>query len=164
MLASAGVWVAWRLGTPNYHGPAETIEAVLVDQPNPAFRPGSLAFSTLGVQSGTRIEIMYNRVRAAGPASLRPFILAHVLVHEITHVLEGVERHSDAGLMKARWDADDFRQMGTAPLKFAGEDLHLIQAWAYRAATKAVRDRSAAATVLCEAHASATSASSAPLR
>jgi hypothetical protein len=120
------------LGTPNYHGPAEVIEAALVEQPNPAFRPGSLAFSTLGVKSGTRIEILYNRVREAGPASLRPFILAHVLVHEITHVLEGEHRHADTGVMKAHWDPADFRQMDTSPLPFAAEDIHLIQDWAER--------------------------------
>jgi hypothetical protein len=28
-------------------------------------------------------------------------VMAHVLVHEITHVLEGISRHSSTGIMKA---------------------------------------------------------------
>jgi hypothetical protein len=103
-----------------------------VDQQDPAFRPGSLAFSTLGAQGGTRIQVFYNRVVEAAPAQLRPFILAHVLEHEITHVLEGVSRHSETGVMKARWDTGDYRQMSRAPLPFAAEDIRLIQDWKVR--------------------------------
>ncbi len=132
MLANAGITVDFRLGTPDRRELAEVVEAVLVDQQDPEFRPGSLAFSALGAKTGMRIEVFYNRVRASGPAILAPFILAHVLVHEITHVLEGVERHSDAGVMKASWNADDFRQMARSPLPFAAEDIHLIQAWTER--------------------------------
>ena len=32
-----------------------------------------------------------------------PSVLAHVLVHEITHVLEGIDRHSATGIMKAHF-------------------------------------------------------------
>ena len=38
-------------------------------------------------------------------------LLAHVLVHEITHVLEGVDRHTGQGVMKARWTEDDLALM-----------------------------------------------------
>ena len=131
MLASVGISVAWRLGTPNYDGRAEVIEAVLGERTAEDFRPGSLAFATLGLQAGTRIEILYDRVQASGPAVATPSILAHVLVHEITHVLEGVSRHSESGVMKAHWDADDFRHMHSR-LRFAAEDIQLIHAWTER--------------------------------
>jgi hypothetical protein len=55
-----------------------------------------------------------------------PSVLAHVLVHEVTHVLEGVSRHSATGIMKARWDDNDFSEMDYKPLPFAPEDIDLI--------------------------------------
>jgi hypothetical protein len=57
-----------------------------------------------------------------------PSVLAHVLVHEITHVLEGIDRHSATGIMKARWDDNDFSEMEYQPLPFAQEDIDLIYA------------------------------------
>jgi len=38
-------------------------------------------------------------------------VLAHVLVHEVTHILQGIPRHSESGVMKAQWDSNDFAQM-----------------------------------------------------
>jgi hypothetical protein len=55
-----------------------------------------------------------------------PSVLAHVLVHEITHVLEGIDRHSATGIMKDRWDDNDYFQMRRKPLRFAPEDVTLI--------------------------------------
>ena len=52
--------------------------------------------------------------------------VAHVLVHEITHVIEGVTRHSASGIMKARWDTRDYFDMRRKPLSFAQEDVNLI--------------------------------------
>jgi hypothetical protein len=43
-----------------------------------------------------------------------------VLVHEVSHILEGVSRHSDSGVMKARWTGNDFA------LGFAQMDVELI--------------------------------------
>ena len=54
-------------------------------------------------------------------------VLAHVLVHEITHILQGLSRHSESGVMKARWDSQDFAQMSWKPLPFTAEDVDLIQ-------------------------------------
>jgi len=53
-------------------------------------------------------------------------VLASVLVHEITHVLEGVSRHSSTGIRKARWDYRDYFEMSRRPLPFAQEDVNLI--------------------------------------
>jgi len=55
-----------------------------------------------------------------------PSVLAHVLVHEITHVIEGIDRHSATGIMKDRWDDNDYFQMRRKPLPFAQEDVNLI--------------------------------------
>jgi len=62
----------------------------------------------------------------AGEAWLAPALLAHVLVHEITHILEGVARHSETGIMKANWTLRDYYDMQTKTLQFASEDVELI--------------------------------------
>jgi hypothetical protein len=55
-----------------------------------------------------------------------PCLLAHVLVHEITHLLEGIDRHSESGVMKAHWSSDDTLEMAWKPLAFTEEDKYLI--------------------------------------
>ena len=59
--------------------------------------------------------------------NLFPMLLAHVLVHEMTHILQGVSRHSETGVMKAHWDESDFGQMRIKALPFTEADIHLIQ-------------------------------------
>ena len=129
MLAGAGISTQWTIGQPSHTGQAEVIEAIITDQPDDSFRPGALAYATLGLESGVRIEIFYNRIRMHGHESEIPAILAHVLVHEITHILEGCNRHSGSGIMKAHWDANDWRSLRRSPLPFADEDLQRIHSW-----------------------------------
>jgi hypothetical protein len=52
-------------------------------------------------------------------------LLAHVMTHEITHVLEGINRHSETGMMKGQWTETDYRAMA-AGLRFAPVDVALI--------------------------------------
>lgn len=49
------------------------------------------------------------------------------MVHEITHVLEGINRHSEEGVMKAIWSAKDYERMRDHPLPFAPVDVDLIR-------------------------------------
>jgi len=133
MLESVGVTLMWRRGTPVTQGDDEVIEAVLVETAPPDFKPDALAFAIIGAASGTRIEVFYDRVLSCGPPDVVPSILAHVLVHEITHILEGVGRHSDHGVMKAHWDAGDIGRMRRL-LPFAPEDIALIHDWRRAAA------------------------------
>jgi hypothetical protein len=130
MLASVGIAVVFRLGKSNYQGTAEVIEAAVINRRDVTAKPGVLGVTDLGVRSGTRVEIFYNRIRAGGGDSQAASVLAHVLVHEITHVLEGVKRHSETGIMKAHWEAKDWRAIRCAPLPFADDDIRLIHAWA----------------------------------
>ncbi len=55
-------------------------------------------------------------------------VMAVVLAHEITHVLEGINRHSvtATGIMKARWDNHDNLEIGRQTLAFAQDDIELI--------------------------------------
>jgi hypothetical protein len=52
---------------------------------------------------------------------------AHVLVHEIVHILERTDHHADSGVMKAQWNPDDYAHMMQSPLGFTEEDLQLIR-------------------------------------
>lgn len=132
MLAGAGVSVRFRAGATGNDGGAEVIEAEVLDWASQTLRPGCLGFSTLGLRKGARITILFNRVASSGPPLAVPSILAHVLVHEITHVLQGVSRHSPTGVMKALWSAEDFQQMHHSTLPFAEVDVRLIREWKIR--------------------------------
>jgi len=71
--------------------------------------------------------VFYDRINHLVGGDLRtPALLAHVLVHEITHVLEGVDRHSETGVMKALWTEADYVQMRAKPLPFTDWDIQLI--------------------------------------
>ncbi len=77
---------------------------------------------------GARITVFYaelHEVMRCRPRS-EPTVLAHVLVHELTHVLQGVARHSEAGVMQAHWTPPDFNAMEQGPLEFAAEDADLV--------------------------------------
>jgi hypothetical protein len=43
-----------------------------------------------------------------------PSILGRVVAHEITHLLLGSQSHSEIGLMKGQWNADDLRTVNSA--------------------------------------------------
>jgi hypothetical protein len=75
---------------------------------------------------GTHIEVFYGRIDCCVNPKLVRFLLAHVLVHEITHTLEGLRVHSDSGIMKARWDADECLHLESKPLTFTAADIDLI--------------------------------------
>jgi hypothetical protein len=53
-------------------------------------------------------------------------LLAHVIAHEIAHVLEGIDRHCAEGVMKAVWSERDYERMRRGPLPFAPEDVDLM--------------------------------------
>jgi hypothetical protein len=119
MFASVGVRIDWRKGQPAASGQALILE--LRDDTPAAERPGALAYTK--PFEGIHIAVFWDRIahrRAPDP------LLAHVMVHEITHLLEGVCRHSENGVMKAQWTEDDIIMMPTRQLTFAAEDVDLI--------------------------------------
>jgi hypothetical protein len=120
MFANAGVRINWRVGRPN--GEAITVE--MSDIPS-SYHPGALAFAL--PYQGFHITVFYDRIHKKFTPDLQPALLAHVLVHEITHVLQGVDRHSETGVMKAHWTTADYAQMLAKPLPFTDWDVELIQ-------------------------------------
>jgi hypothetical protein len=93
--------------------------------PTAAVHPGALAYARLGE---ARIEVFFDRVLKNAAPMVAPNLLGHVLAHEIGHVLEGIDRHSEEGIMKAHWTADDYERMYPQPMRFAPEDVALIRA------------------------------------
>jgi hypothetical protein len=86
-------------------------------------------FTTLSIPAAqpydrAAIQVFYDRIQYAKAPGR---VLAHVLVHEITHVLQGIARHSSTGIMKASWDRDDFDRMRYTTLPFTEEDIALIR-------------------------------------
>lgn len=104
--------------------PAAALRITVQGVTAPDERPGALAYST--PYEGRHIVIFYDRVLDRVEASRVRALMGHVIAHEIGHVLEGVIRHSDSGIMKEHWSADDFQQMVWKPLPFAPEDVMLI--------------------------------------
>jgi len=128
MFKSAGVAVEWRsAGMGACRKPQQT-QTIVLDfaTSTPASQyPGALAYAL--PYEGIHIVLMLDRIqkKAAGPAQVPP-LLAHVMTHEITHILQGIARHSETGVMKALWDSHDFLQMTKEPLAFTPEDIALL--------------------------------------
>src|SRR5208283_4172134 len=90
--------------------------------------PNALASALPFGKDGVTINVMYGRIlKAAQRSSEQPAILAHVLAHEIAHVLQGTSRHSETGVMKAQWNGHDYDAMEQHPLEFTPFDVNLIQ-------------------------------------
>ena len=120
MFAAIGVKLDWRC-------PKSGQWAIVIslNAGTPANRkPGELAHTS--PKEGTHIVIFSDCVREVRPDKFS-VVLAHVMVHEVTHILQGICRHSTSGLMKARWDDYDFLQMAWTPLPFTKHDIDLIQ-------------------------------------
>ena len=91
------------------------------------FHPGALGYATPYAQTGTLIHVLVDRLRVPMSKPLAAALLGHVLAHELAHVLEASTHHSEAGVMKARWDNRDLEQMSIRPLSFSAEDTASIQ-------------------------------------
>jgi hypothetical protein len=90
--------------------------------------PGALAYAVPYGTSETGIHVFIDRVLKGVPAGEAGDLLRYVMAHEITHVLQGVARHSAEGIMKAHWDEHDRREMAFRRLPFAAIDTELIRA------------------------------------
>ena len=96
MFVSTGVRIVWRLGGAADLRPGRDRAIVVrLATDTPAnYLPGVLAYAL--PYQGNQIAVLYNRVEQ---------------VQEITHILQGINRHSDSGVMKAHWDRDDYMAM-----------------------------------------------------
>src|SRR5260370_30619151 len=103
IFAGIGVELGWSKVTMDGPSGIRRIAARLEIASGPNDRPDALAYATVGLEADRKIHVFIDRVAAMVPESSLGTLLGHVLAHEITHVLEGVPRHSGSGRMKARW-------------------------------------------------------------
>jgi hypothetical protein len=125
LLCPAGVQIRWHRGEPNSQNPdfGRLILVQIVSGVPDGKRPETLAFAQ--AYEGVHLTILYDRVSQIMPESPQ-IVLGYVLAHEITHLLEGISRHSDTGIMKAGWNRADIFAMRRGRLVLSSEDLDLI--------------------------------------
>ncbi len=128
MFAPAGVTVEWRSkknAACRGVKQANTLEIGFMTNTPTDHHPGALAYAQ---PQSAKIVVMIDRIdHSVNNLNQRSAVLAHVMTHEIAHLLEGVSRHSETGIMKAHWDPRDFDLMTYRPLPFAPEDIDLIR-------------------------------------
>jgi hypothetical protein len=126
MFAKAGVHIQWRTDRPKLDEPNPPILLDITSNTPATLKPGALAYAL--VYEGVHIKVFWDRVQESAKCNpgLAHKLLAHVMVHEITHVLQRINRHSADGVMKARWTQRDILQMGRKPLPFEGDDIWWI--------------------------------------
>jgi hypothetical protein len=101
---------------------------------------GAMAYAMPFAASGTVIHVFMDRVAGSNGVALTTILLAHVMVHEITHVIEKTGEHSPDGVMKAHWERADVEQMKCAPLQFAEKDVEQIHIALARYSTAALTE------------------------
>jgi hypothetical protein len=122
MFTAIGVAIRWR-----HPGHTCPVEAIVIDQATDTpkdYLSGALGYAL--PYEGTHIRIFYDRLIQFVTRERAPPILAHIMVHEIAHILQGTDRHSRGGVMKARWDREDYWRMPGNPLEFTEYDVLLI--------------------------------------
>ncbi len=133
LFSDAGIALKWYDGAPRAGAGPEVIGITVEPEAPREFdtrdKNNALAAALPYGTGPVRIQVFYDRLTAyAGTCGASASIVAgHVLAHEIGHVLEGVARHSESGLMRARWSTDDLWRMTHFELRFATEDRILIR-------------------------------------
>jgi hypothetical protein len=122
LFARIGVRIDWRELRSCPDG-ENALRVSLSYKTPPDQRPGALAYALPYERS--HIVLFYDRIQKSDPDLVKQG-LAYVLVHEVTHMLEGITRHSKTGIMKAQWDREDHFEIALGRLQFAPEDVDLI--------------------------------------
>src|SRR5579884_2420583 len=121
MFRNVNVDLHWQTGRPT----ADAVVVEITTKTCPSLHPGALAYAE--PFEGEHIRVFYDRVENMAGEQLAPRLLAHVFVHEITHILEGLDRHSPTGVMKAHWTDEDVAGMARRSLSFDAADVELIK-------------------------------------
>jgi hypothetical protein len=120
-----GIEIEWRIGNPGPSVEGLPLVLTITDNTPDDYHRGALAdaypFERI------HIQILYDRVLASTPLRITPLVLAHVMAHEIAHMLQAVNRHSRSGMMKANWSHEDYLTMQRGELRFEPFDIQLIQ-------------------------------------
>jgi hypothetical protein len=122
MFAEAGVRIDWRVG--NQLQGERAITVSMAAHTPAGYLPGAMASAQ--AYEGVHITVVWDRIEHPARPAPAAVVLAHVLVHEITHILQGIDRHSESGIMKAAWTHSDYASMAWKPLPFTPHDILLM--------------------------------------
>jgi hypothetical protein len=134
----AGVGIAWLNCSPSK---AEADQSPICSQACPYGQfvlrivsdvPPGLEKGCLGVafnQTGIFASIFYKRVEEVAKEGIADHsqILGHGMAHELGHLLLDLRGHSNFGIMRGRWDAQDLRSAAMGALLFTPTECVLIQ-------------------------------------
>lgn len=117
-------------------GPADLAVRVL---PNALPQASRSALGMAGTSRGEAIAFIFYDRMVALRTNTRPLppIVGRVLAHEITHLLLPPESHSELGLMRAHWTADDVRFGSSACIGLPAASVELVEEEAGRRASRA---------------------------
>jgi hypothetical protein len=121
MFAAIGISLEWAKRKPAGKSSQPPIIIELVTATPENFKPDALAYAL--PYEGSHITVFVDRIEGMRTPDK---VLAHVMVHEITHLLQGFSGHSATGVMKERWTSGDFSGMRWRPLPFTPLDIELI--------------------------------------
>jgi hypothetical protein len=124
LLKRAGIRLEWRNSERPCLAGGGIVVTVLFATPNHE-HPGALAYAL--PYEHTHIFLLYDRILEAIRRPGVPSLMGYVLAHELGHMLQGVARHSTAGIMKAHWNYLDYTDIQLGHLDFTAADVALIR-------------------------------------
>ena len=124
LFLSAGVKLEWHGELSDCKGRPDAMVVSFRAMTPKTFHPAALAYAY--PYEGVHIEVFYGRIAQADPGLL-PSLMANVIVHEMTHILQGIDRHSASGVMKALWTSSDYTLMKRGLLRFTAMDVEMIR-------------------------------------
>ena len=143
----AGVGIAWLNCS---RSTAEIDQSPMCSQPSPPGQfvlrivsdvPPGFENAWLGVafnETGIYASIFYKRVEEVAKEGIADHsqILGHGMAHELGHLLLDLRGHSNFGIMRGRWDAQDLRSAAMGALLFTPGEGALIRGAANRRISK----------------------------
>jgi hypothetical protein len=126
IFAAIGIDIEWLTYRRNHPSelPSDAVVVMLKTNTPPGLLPGAVGYAL--PFEGTHVQVFYDRIQADVEQRKVPILTAHVLAHEVTHIIERTDSHS-TGVMKARWDSNDYSAMMYGPLSFSAADVMLIR-------------------------------------
>lgn len=129
IFSQIGVNLTWQGGSSECgQSPRTTVKVRWARRAPAKLPPGTLATSRPFESSESLITIyevplqqFLNRY-----ANARDVVLSYVLAHELAHLMQGLDHHSDSGIMKANWSHGEYYRMLSRNLTFTAEDVELI--------------------------------------
>jgi len=135
MFSQIGVNLTWHTGTSDCDRlPGQSVGTAFKirwAEHAPCTSPaGTLASARPFGASGTSVTIYEAPLQRflSKYANAPELVLAYVLAHELAHVMQRLDHHSDSGILKTNWSYREYYKMLSGTLTFTAQDADLIRA------------------------------------